>query len=567
VASGRGPRAELISVSAPAAQRGVQRGNRVAHARTLCGELAVCVTSPALERAAHRALLDAALSCSPRATLAPPASGALAGEAAVHLDASGITAIFYSEPGFAAALGARARHLGLPAAVAIASSRSVARIAARLAASLTEHQPGEETRVRIVAPGAEAAFLAPLPLDVLDPEDALGEALTRFGVRSVRDLLALPPRALATRLGPRVLEWLALLRGEAVEHPLPSVREHRLVEAIDLEHPVDRAQPLLFVLQGLLSRLLARLEARRLGCGDLALQLDLTSGARDARHIGVAAPTRDLRVLVRLATCALEARVLEAPVQAVALETEGRPLRSDQLDLFRPAGPAPLALGQTLAELASLCGPERVGAPASADTHHPDAFATIPFAPPSAAPTQEGVRPPQAQRTRSERKPEGRAASQRRAESNRMPSEVEQQARRARSEAQPSEVEQQARRARSEAQPSEVDQQARRARSEAQPSEVDQTRHFTASLALRVLRPPVRARVHVRRHRPDWIRSAVANGRVIRLAGPWRTTGGWWSREDRFAFDSFDVQTSDGTVARLRLDHVRREWQIDAVYD
>ena len=75
------------------------------------------------------------------------------------------------------------------------------------------------------------------------------------------------------------------------------------------------------------------------------------------------------------------------------------------------------------------------------------------------------------------------------------------------------------------------------------------------------------AQVQLRQHRPEWIRSAVASGRVVRLAGPWRTTGGWWSREDRFAFDSFDVQTSDGTVARLRLDHVHREWQIDAVYD
>ena len=41
----------------------------------------------------------------------------------------------------------------------------------------------------------------------------------------------------------------------------------------------------------------------------------------------------------------------------------------------------------------------------------------------------------------------------------------------------------------------------------------------------------------------------------------------WWSPEQRFAFDSFDVQTSDGGVARLRLDHMRRCWQIDAVYD
>jgi protein ImuB len=484
VASDAGPRAVLLSVSAPAARCGVRRGHTLAHARALCGELSVCVASPALMHAAHRALLDAALSFSPRAALAPAASGVLAAEAAVFLDASGVTALFHSEAGFAAALGARARRLGLPAAVAIAASRSVARIAARLAAAAAERETGDETPVQIVLPGAEAALLAPLPVDALDPDDALGETLTRFGLRCVRDLLALPRRGLATRLGPRALQWVARARGEEVEPPLPVHGGARLVEATDLEHPVDRVQPLLFVLHGLLSRLLARLEVRHLACGDLVLDLTLTSGARDARRVGSAAPTRDPRVLARLVAHALEARPPEAAVQAVHLETEGRPLRSDQLDLFRPAGPAPAALGQTLAELESLCGAQRVGAPAVADTHHPDAFDMRPFAPSNGRASEAGSEP-----------------------------------------------------------------------------------DFTAALALRVLRPALPAQVRVRQLRPEWIRSAAINGRVVRLAGPWRTTGNWWSREERFAFDSFDVQTSDGGVARLRLDHVRRQWQIDAVYD
>ena len=59
----------------------------------------------------------------------------------------------------------------------------------------------------------------------------------------------------------------------------------------------------------------------------------------------------------------------------------------------------------------------------------------------------------------------------------------------------------------------------------------------------------------------------LANGEVTRCAGPWRTTGGWWSREERFAFDHFDVQTSDGLVVRLRRDLITGCWQIDAVYD
>ena len=63
---------------------------------------------------------------------------------------------------------------------------------------------------------------------------------------------------------------------------------------------------------------------------------------------------------------------------------------------------------------------------------------------------------------------------------------------------------------------------------------------------------------------PHWVRSPLANGPVLRCAGPWRTTGGWWSEEERFAFDHFDVLTEDGTISRLRFDHVARRWQIDA---
>jgi protein ImuB len=490
VASGTDPRGEVVSVSPEAARLGVHTGASVAHARSVCAELCVRAASPALDRAARQALLDVALSFSPRAAAAPRGSGVFAREAAVQLDASGTAALFPSEAGFAAALGAHAHKLGLPAHVAIASSRSVALIAARRSA----RSGGGEMEVDIVPAGHEGRFLARQPIDILDPDDAVAESLTRFGIQTVGELVALPRRALTTRLGPPVAALIALANGESVDPPLPVPGDTRLEEAIDLEYPVEQLEPLLFVLQGLLSRLLDRLEARHLASGDLVLSLDLTGGGRDVRRIGVGAPTGDLRVLVRIATHALEARRPDAPVETVHLETEGRPVRSDQLDLFRPAGPAPTVLGRTLAELESLCGTGKVGAPRLADDHHPDAFDLDRFEP-DRQPT------PRSDRDKSGVKIHHDAPS------------------------------------------------------------------FSGPLALRVLRPPVVAQVRLRGQQPEWVRSAVANGRVVRVAGPWRTTGGWWSSEGRFAFDSFDVQTSDGSVVRLRLDHVARRWQIDAIYD
>ena len=62
------------------------------------------------------------------------------------------------------------------------------------------------------------------------------------------------------------------------------------------------------------------------------------------------------------------------------------------------------------------------------------------------------------------------------------------------------------------------------------------------------------------------MRSALANGEVVRCAGPWRTTGQWWS-DERYAFDHYDVATSDGSVFRLRRDLLRERWEIDGVFD
>ncbi|HKJ25834.1 MAG TPA: DNA polymerase Y family protein [Myxococcota bacterium] len=494
IVSAPGARAFVVSASPEARARGARVGASCVHARAACADLHVHVASPALERAARETLLDAALCFSPRVAAAPPAAGAFAAEASVFLDASGIGTRFRSEEAFASALGARAASLGLPAVVCVAGSQEIARLAARRLAL-----DGEAGRVLVVPPGSEARFLAPLPVDLLDPGDGLASSLTRFGIRTVGDLVRLPARALATRLGPEAPRLLARVRGEGREPPLPHHRETRCAEALDLEHPIDRLEPLGFVLRGLLSRLVDRLEARGLACGPLALELALEGGRRDARRIGVAAATNETRTLLRLVSLALEQRPPEAPVVSVSLGTRGRPGRRDQLDLFRPAGPAPAELSRTLAELEALCGEGRVGAPALRDEHRPDAFALEPFSVQAAA---HGA--PDAAR--------GAPDEPREADAGAHPRPV-------------------------------------------------------ARLGVRALRPPRPAQVTAPGGCPQWVRSRVATGRVVSRSGPWRTTGGWWSPDERHAFDHWDVETSDGALVRLRHDRISHRWEIDGIYD
>jgi protein ImuB len=479
VASGDEGRSEVIAASPEAGRSNVCTGQTVAHARAACSGLIVRKASPARERTARQSLLDAALSLSPRAELAERTAPPFAAEAAAFLDASGTSTLFESERGFASALLAHARAIGLEAVAGVASSRFAAHsVARRLAAQRSD------ATLEVLTAREEAAALAALPIDLLAPDDVLAARLTRFGIRSVRDLLALPRSSLSQRLGPEALRLAARARGDETEPPLPAPRERRLEEASDLEYPIGQIEPLLFVLRGMLSRLAERLAVCGLAARQLDLELELEGGARDARRASLSTPTLDLRVWLRVLAIELEAHPPKAPIVGIAIGTQGSPQRSDQLDLFRPPGPSPGALDRTLAELEALCGSEQVGAPRVADDHRPDAWERGPF---------------ELARTSDQPPDDGLASN--------------------------------------------------------------------GFLAVRALRPPARAEVRVEAGTPVQIRCAVTRGRIVTVSGPWRTTGGWWSEGERYALDHYDIQVSDGIVARLCFDWVERSWRVDAIYD
>lgn len=416
ITSGPGARAEILAVSPEAARRSVQPGQTLPQARAVCPEIEVRIASPILERTAREAMLDVALSLAPRAELAPRASGLFASEGAVYVDAAGIGSLHADERSFASVLHARAERAGLRGLVSLASSRGVAHLAARhlhftthLDALSPDAQGSTDERrsraletIRILPPDRELEFLAPLPIDLLDPDDRTAQALTRFGLHCIRDLLRLSRRDLAARLGPELLELVARARGETREPPLPEPRTTTIEEGEDLDVAIGSLEPLAFVLRGLVSRLAERLALRGLGAIGLRLDLQLEGGARTPLRVGVASPCQDERVLLRLLRLAVENAPPAAPIEGVRLMCDGVPLRREQLDLFLPRGPSPSALDQTLAELGSICGSDRVGSPAVADDHDPDAFVLKPFRrpkPPAQGRRGRGAPPAPAKRT------------------------------------------------------------------------------------------------------------------------------------------------------------------------
>ena len=54
--------------------------------------------------------------------------------------------------------------------------------------------------------------------------------------------------------------------------------------------------------------------------------------------------------------------------------------------------------------------------------------------------------------------------------------------------------------------------------------------------------------------------------RVVRCAGPWRSSGEWWDTA-RWSREEWDVALDDTTLVRLVHDPLHATWYLDGAYD
>jgi protein ImuB len=387
---------------------------------------------------------------------------------------------------------------GTRAHIAVAGTRTAALV-------LAYARPG----LVVVAPGDEAAALASIRLEALEPfaaqihavvtaawgrpshagADAARGGLAVFaqwGVRTLGELAALPPADLAARLGSRGAVWQAVARGEDTTPLVPTLPDERFEGSVELEWPMEGLEPLSFVLTRLLEPIVVRLERRDRGAAVVHVRLDLTTRDAHVRHLQLPAPLRDVRTLRSLILLDLESHPPPAAIDRVTLVIDPTPGRVLQHALFTRAQPAPERISTLLARLGALMGQDRIGAPAAVDSYRPGAFAMRPFA--ADRPDTTGQAP--------------------------------------------------------------------------EPCAV-----LTTALVHRYRRP-VPARVTMDQGRPVRVttdRRGVAGGQVVRCAGPWRASGEWWA--EIFDRDEWDVSLADGAVYRLACDRQTKRWFIDAIVD
>jgi protein ImuB len=97
---------------------------------------------------------------------------------------------------------------------------------------------------------------------------------------------------------------------------------------------------------------------------------------------------------------------------------------------------------------------------------------------------------------------------------------------------------------------------------ESQP--LDRADPASGRMALRVFRPPRAAQVTLDNGQPGYVLADGIRGRIVSFAGPWRTSGDWWTT-DPWARDEWDVALTGGAVYRIFCSP--RGWFVEGSYD
>jgi protein ImuB len=271
--------------------------------------------------AARRALLEVALAHSPRVEDAGPGL--------VHLDLTGLRGLFGDEPAIGRRLREAAAGRGFSVKVGVGGSRASAGLAAHLAED-----------VSVIAPGEEAAALAPAPLSLLGASPETLAVLERWGLSTLGELAALPPVSLFERLGAEGLRLRELALGRD-PHPLSTWEPPRVFEeSTALDWEVAELDPLGEIVSALAERICARLEAERLDADRIEWTLSLADRALHEGLLSPAVPTREPAALAALVRSALESRPPAAGVIAITLRAYPVRVPSGQGSLMDPPRPS-----------------------------------------------------------------------------------------------------------------------------------------------------------------------------------------------------------------------------------
>jgi protein ImuB len=300
VLDGNEARPVLVALSPAAAQCGLAVGLGLSAAYARCPELIARPRFPAGEARLLETLASLALRYTPVVCPAPPDE--------LLLEVRASLALF---GGLAALSAALTRELGAAAAPLQLAVAPTARAATWLVRA--GHSSPVESRARL------ASALHSLPIACTRWPAETQEALVRFGVRRLGELVRLPREGLARRFPPELLAELdeAFGRGPCVRAQYRTRDTFR--ERLELEEPAEDLASLAPALAVLIDRFRDFLRRRASGVPALVLRLEHRGRPPTRCRLGRSRPAGGDREWQRLLRERLTHLTLAAPVTALSL--------------------------------------------------------------------------------------------------------------------------------------------------------------------------------------------------------------------------------------------------------
>jgi len=277
---------------------------------------------------------------------------------------AGLNRLIGTQSQIASEISRRGEEAGIQASIGIAANPDTAILAARNMRGIT-----------IIPEGRELDILGDLPVEVLPAQDSsLLETLNSWGIVTLADFAALPELGIRERLGEEGADLLSLASGRR-NRPLHITRlSDDFSSREDLDYPLTKLEPLLFILSRQLHHLTARMTQQSLAAQRMTLVLDLENRPQAIRSYEFPFPSRDAKALLRQAQLDLERKPAGGAILAVTIQLDAVAQRVRQGGLFLPGTPEPEQLQTLVSRLGALVGPQQVGSPEMLNTHRPDAW-------------------------------------------------------------------------------------------------------------------------------------------------------------------------------------------------
>lgn len=386
----------LVDAGDEARALGVLPGMRIIDAQVHAPTLALDVVRRSRIDDELRVVAEVLLACAPIVQPFAPATWTKMPMAAVALDLTGmaraVDKVLVDVQRACARLGHKAVVAASPGTrLSFALARALAR---------ANGQGRSDVSTLYIKPRDVPRALTRLPLESLGLSADLAAQLSALGARSAGDIERLLPRGAVERLGAESKAVLDIVGARYA--PLRAlVPPERIVERMDLDHPLADVEPLMFVLNNLCNRVCMRARGRGLRIAEVSLSLERRRG--EGLLIGVAFPDAllDEKAMLRSLQVRLERTSLGGPIDRVALEVLRLTRRAPRQLSLEPGAAAGVraedALAGLLAEMAQEIGPERVGCLVVTDDALPERMTKLawpaPPPPPARPPAPERRRP------------------------------------------------------------------------------------------------------------------------------------------------------------------------------